>query len=66
MSTDGPHGAPPKAWLEDRRVLTQRAPDGKPAVARFFAMTILPQVAAARAVAQRIDNSLMDVPEAAF
>jgi alkylation response protein AidB-like acyl-CoA dehydrogenase len=40
--------------------------EGKPAVARFFAMTVLPELAARRAVAESIDNSLMDVPEGAF
>src|SRR5579875_1302050 len=40
--------------------------EGKPAVARFFALTVLPELAARRAVAEAIDNSLMDVPEAAF
>jgi alkylation response protein AidB-like acyl-CoA dehydrogenase len=40
--------------------------EGKPAVARFFATTVLPELAARRAVAESIDNSLMDVPEAAF
>src|SRR3954469_1540880 len=39
---------------------------GKPAVARFFALTVLPELAARRAVAESIDNALMDVPEAAF
>jgi alkylation response protein AidB-like acyl-CoA dehydrogenase len=40
--------------------------EGKPAVARFFATTVLPELAARRVVAESIDNSLMDVPEAAF
>jgi alkylation response protein AidB-like acyl-CoA dehydrogenase len=40
--------------------------EGKPAVARFFALTVLPELAARRLVAEGIDNSLMDVPEAAF
>jgi alkylation response protein AidB-like acyl-CoA dehydrogenase len=40
--------------------------EGKPAVARFFAMTVLPELAARRAIAESIDNSLMDVPEASF
>ena len=39
---------------------------GKPAVARFFAMTVLPELAARRAVAEATDNALMDVDEAAF
>jgi alkylation response protein AidB-like acyl-CoA dehydrogenase len=40
--------------------------EGKPAVARFFAQTVLPELAARRAVAEAMDNSLMDVPEASF
>jgi alkylation response protein AidB-like acyl-CoA dehydrogenase len=40
--------------------------EGKPAVARFFAMTVLPELTARRAIAESIDNALMDVPESAF
>jgi alkylation response protein AidB-like acyl-CoA dehydrogenase len=40
--------------------------EGKPAVARFFITTVLPELAARRAVAEAMDNALMDVPEAAF
>ena len=40
--------------------------EGKPAVARFFALTVLPELAARRAVAEAIDNTLMEVPEASF
>jgi alkylation response protein AidB-like acyl-CoA dehydrogenase len=40
--------------------------EGKPAVSRFFAMTVLPELTARRAIAEAIDNSLMDVPESAF
>jgi alkylation response protein AidB-like acyl-CoA dehydrogenase len=40
--------------------------EGKPAVARFFTQTVLPELAARRAIAESIDNALMDVPEAAF
>jgi alkylation response protein AidB-like acyl-CoA dehydrogenase len=40
--------------------------EGKPAVARFFASTVLPELAARRATAESTDNSLMDVSEAAF
>jgi hypothetical protein len=40
--------------------------EGKPAVARFFALTVLPELSARRAIAEAIDNSLMDVPESAF
>jgi alkylation response protein AidB-like acyl-CoA dehydrogenase len=39
---------------------------GKPAVARFFATTVLPELSARRAIAEAIDNSLMDVDEASF
>jgi alkylation response protein AidB-like acyl-CoA dehydrogenase len=39
---------------------------GKIAAARFFARTVLPRITAERAVAEAVDNSLMDVPEAAF
>jgi alkylation response protein AidB-like acyl-CoA dehydrogenase len=39
---------------------------GKPAVARFFATTVLPELTARRAIAEAIDNSLMDVDEASF
>ncbi len=40
--------------------------EGKPAVARFFASTVLPELSTRRAVAEGIDNSLMGVPEASF
>ena len=40
--------------------------EGKPAVARFFAQTVLPELTARRVVAESTDNALMDVPEAAF
>jgi hypothetical protein len=40
--------------------------EGKPAVARFFAQTVLPELSARRAVVESTDNSLMDVPEDAF
>jgi len=40
--------------------------EGKPAVARFFAQTVLPELAARRQVVEATDNSLMDVPEASF
>ncbi len=40
--------------------------EGKPAVAHFFALTVLPELAARRQVAEGIDNALMDVPEASF
>ena len=40
--------------------------EGKPAVARFFATTVLPELAARRATAEATDNALMDVKEASF
>ncbi|MGP3933704.1 acyl-CoA dehydrogenase [Nonomuraea sp. KM88] len=39
---------------------------GKTAVARFFALTVLPLLDAHRAIVEATDNDLMDVPEAAF
>ncbi len=39
---------------------------GKVAAASFYARTVLPRLSAERAVAEAMDNSLMDVPEAAF
>jgi alkylation response protein AidB-like acyl-CoA dehydrogenase len=39
---------------------------GKVAAGKFFAAQVLPLITAARAVADSIDNSLMDVPEDAF
>jgi alkylation response protein AidB-like acyl-CoA dehydrogenase len=40
--------------------------EGKIAAARFFALTVLPELSARRKVVESIDNSLMDLPEAAF
>jgi alkylation response protein AidB-like acyl-CoA dehydrogenase len=40
--------------------------EGKPAVARFFAQTVLPELAARRQVVEATDNALMDLPESAF
>ena len=39
---------------------------GKVAAGRFFARTVLPRLAADRAVAEAVDNDLMDLDEAAF
>jgi alkylation response protein AidB-like acyl-CoA dehydrogenase len=39
---------------------------GKVAAAKFFARNVLPLVAAQRAVAEAVDNELMEVPEEAF
>ncbi len=40
--------------------------EGKVAVARFFARTQLPLLTAQRTIVEHADNTLMDVPEAAF
>jgi alkylation response protein AidB-like acyl-CoA dehydrogenase len=40
--------------------------EGKPAVARFFAQTVLPELTARRQVVESTDNALMDVAEASF
>ncbi len=40
--------------------------EGKPAVARFFATTVLPELSARRQVAEATDNALMDVAEESF
>jgi hypothetical protein len=40
--------------------------EGKIAAASFFARTVLPKIAAERAIAEATDNALMDVPESAF
>ena len=40
--------------------------EGKAAVARFFAQTVLPELSARRAVVEAMDNALMEVSEAAF
>jgi alkylation response protein AidB-like acyl-CoA dehydrogenase len=40
--------------------------EGKVGVARFFAKTVLPQLTAQRAIVEATDNSLMELPEAAF
>jgi alkylation response protein AidB-like acyl-CoA dehydrogenase len=39
---------------------------GKPAVARFFAQTVLPELAARRETVENADNALMDIAEEAF
>jgi hypothetical protein len=39
---------------------------GKVGAAKFFAQTVLPTLAAERAIAEATDNDLMDLPEAAF
>jgi len=39
---------------------------GKVAAASFFARTVLPRLASERAIAEATDNSLIDIPEAAF
>jgi hypothetical protein len=40
--------------------------EGKLGAARFFATTMLPELAARRKIAENTDNSLMDLPETAF
>jgi hypothetical protein len=40
--------------------------EGKPAVAHFFVQSVLPELTARRQAADNTDNSLMDLPEAAF
>jgi alkylation response protein AidB-like acyl-CoA dehydrogenase len=40
--------------------------EGKVGAARFFARTVLPQLSAQRVVVEATDNSLMELPEAAF
>jgi alkylation response protein AidB-like acyl-CoA dehydrogenase len=40
--------------------------EGKVGAARFFAKTVLPQLSAQRTIVETADNSLMDLPEAAF
>jgi hypothetical protein len=39
---------------------------GKVAAARFYAKNVLPKLSAERAMAEAVDNELMDVPESAF
>jgi hypothetical protein len=39
---------------------------GKTAAARFFASTVLPELAARRTILAHTDNTLMDVPDGAF
>jgi hypothetical protein len=39
---------------------------GKVAAAKFYARNVLPKLSAERAMAEAVDNDLMDVPEAAF
>ena len=40
--------------------------EGKVAAAQFFARNVLPKLAGERAIAENIDASIMDLPEAAF
>jgi hypothetical protein len=40
--------------------------EGKPAVARFFVTTVLPELTARRLVIEAMDNALMDVAEESF
>jgi len=55
------------AALEDRPSDADRAfYAGKVAGARFFAANVLPQLAAARAVAESVDNGIMELSDDAF
>jgi hypothetical protein len=40
--------------------------EGKPAVARFFLTTVLPELTARRQVTEGMDNALMDLPVESF
>jgi hypothetical protein len=40
--------------------------EGKVAVAHFFATTVLPELAARKAITEATDNALMEVSESAF
>jgi hypothetical protein len=40
--------------------------EGKLAAARFFCAQVLPRLASERVIVENTDNSLMEVPEAAF
>ena len=40
--------------------------EGKVGAARFFARTVLPQLTAQRSIVANADNTLMELPEAAF
>jgi alkylation response protein AidB-like acyl-CoA dehydrogenase len=55
-----------KALDEAARPADTEFYQGKPAVARFFAATVLPELAARRAVLERTDNALMEVADGSF
>ena len=59
LSRESPGGAELSA--SDRSFYT-----GKVAAASFFARTVLPRISAERAIAESVDNALMDVPDDAF
>ena len=40
--------------------------DGKVAAAKWFAATVFPELTSKRAIAEAVDNSLMELDEAAF
>ena len=53
-------------WTPRSGPRTQAFYQGKVAVARFFAGTVLPRLSADRAVVEAADNALMDLPSDAF
>ena len=59
-------GRPGGAGRRRHRPGRARSTQGKVAAARFFAAQVLPLLTAQRAVAESVDNALMDVPEDAF
>ena len=50
-------------WPASRAGATGDFYTGKVAAARFFARQVLPLLSAQRAIAEGIDNALMDLPE---
>jgi hypothetical protein len=55
-----------KRLSEDLPAGEQAFYEGKVASARWFARTVLPRLAAERAIAEATDLAVMDLPEAAF
>jgi hypothetical protein len=51
---------------EDQPASEQAFYEGKVASARWFARTVLPKLAAERAIAENTDLAIMDLDEAAF
>jgi hypothetical protein len=52
--------------LDDATASDRAFYEGKVASAKFFARQVLPHVSSELAVLEATDNSLMDIPEAAF